>query len=73
MRDARDGGKRFVQPVIKAVELIGWKAGALCVDLDDGAVRGLESEVLVLELPQAKNEKSRGTEQNHGDRCLGND
>ena len=61
------------EPAIEAVELVGLKAGALRVDLDDGAVCGVEPEVLVLELLQAEDEESRGTEQDDGDSCLGDD
>ena len=56
MRDAGDGRERFVETAIEAVELVGLQARGLRIDLDDGAVRSVEAEVLMLELLQAENE-----------------
>ena len=56
MRDARNRRERLIETAIEAVELFGLEASRLRVDLDDGAVRSVEAEVLVFELLQAEDE-----------------
>lgn len=55
MCDAGDRRKRFIEAAIEAVKLVGLQARCLRVDLDDGAMRSVEAEVLVFELLQAEN------------------
>ena len=73
MRDAGDGRERVVEAAIEAVELVRLQAGALRVELHDGALCGIEAEVLVLEFLQAEDQQAGSAEQDNRDGCLGDD
>ena len=70
---SRNLQKSFVQLAVEVIELVGFVAREKRIYADDVAILRLKAEVLLLKIVQAAQQQAGGTQEDHGERGLGDD